>query len=81
MCHVVQDDGTFGEDGDGAGLAASPGSVSLGEDSSEDEDDEDGDAAEHRMNVRTGQACSKSQDLTENECFTASECLGQVNSE
>lgn len=49
-----QDDGTFGEDADGSGLAASPGSVSLGEDSSEDEDDEDGDAAEHRMNVRTG---------------------------
>ncbi len=56
MCHVVQDDGTFGEDADGAGLAASPGSVSLGEDSSEDEEDEDGDAAEHRVNVRTGQA-------------------------
>ena len=54
MYYVVQDDGTFGEDADGAGLAASPGSVSLGEDSSEDEDDEDGDAAEHRMNVRTG---------------------------
>lgn len=52
----MQDDGTFGEDADGSGLAASPGSVSLGEDSSEDEDDEDGDAAEHRMNVRTGQA-------------------------
>ncbi len=58
MCQFLQDDGTFGEDADGAGLAASPGSVSLGEDSSEDEDDEDGDAAEHRMNVRTGQACS-----------------------
>ena len=52
---VVQDDGTFGDDGDDAAVAASPGSVSLGTDSSEDEDDEDGDAGEHRMNVRTGQ--------------------------
>lgn len=33
----------------------SPGSVSLGSASSEEEDDEDGDAAEHRVNVRTGQ--------------------------
>lgn len=57
-CHALQDDGTFGEDADGAGLAASPGSTSLGEDTSEDEDDEDGDAAEHRVNVRTGQPFS-----------------------
>ncbi|KAL3153296.1 hypothetical protein ABBQ38_011641 [Trebouxia sp. C0009 RCD-2024] len=49
-----QDDGTFGEDVDSPALVASPGSVSLGTDSSEDEDDEDGDAAEHRMNIRTG---------------------------
>lgn len=52
---TVQDDGTFGDDGDSPALAPSPGSVSLGTDSSEDEDDEDGDAGEHRMNVRTGQ--------------------------
>ena len=50
----LQDDGTFGDDGEGQAVAASPGSVSLGTDSSKDEDDEDGDAAEHRMNVRTG---------------------------
>lgn len=50
----MQDDGTFGEDVDSPALVASPGSVSLGTDSSEDEDDEDGDAAEHRMNIRTG---------------------------
>lgn len=51
----MQDDGTFGEDGEGSPLAASPGSVSLGEDSSDEDDEEDGDAAEHRVNVRTGQ--------------------------
>ena len=52
---MMQDDGTFGEDGEGSPLAASPGSVSLGEDSSDEDDEEDGDAAEHRVNVRTGQ--------------------------
>ena len=52
---TVQDDGTFGDDGDSPALAPSPGSVSLGTDSSEDDDEEDGNAGEHRMNVRTGQ--------------------------
>ena len=76
ICQFLQDDGTFGEDADGGGLAASPGSVSLGEDSSEDEDDEDGDAAEHRMNVRTGQPSSKPQLVTENECFSCIKTFG-----
>ena len=52
---MLQDDGTVNDDNGVAKGAPSPGSVSLGTDSSEEEDDEDGDAAEHRVNVRTGE--------------------------
>lgn len=57
---LPQDDGTVGDEAVPAAVVQSPGSVSLGTHSSEEDDEEDGAAAEHRVSVRTGRllACA-----------------------